>query len=810
VADAVATKEIQIRVDARQAVAGLKDAKAAIGEAERATATYRETLKTFGANSKEAKAAQQALSAATKAASEALSSARDKANEAAMALARAKESGDASARVIKKLEAEVRAADKALSAASTNVAKMARETNELAAAAAKAASKERWAFATGIASAAGGAVTAIRGIGGAVAATGQWMADATERTAQLRAATAALSFPIEQVHTGLLRMVDAHTLTTAASKSMQIGITKSGTEFGKMAEAAAKLGLSVGIGAKDAINNLVDALATGSPEVLNNIGIILKQEQAYDLLAKKLGVATSQLTEQQKAGAFTEIALDMLYAKAAKLNTGLDEQAVRLASVNARLVEFGDTAKVAATEGLGLLMDAGEGVGIMIYELTDALDGAEESMGTATQRAQALAMAGIFKVQQEMVAFDEVAKELEKRGMTRADFEAAGGVMTDLIAAREKLNQLDREYLDTQQKIAELPENRMGPSVEEFEAAKELEKQAQERARKAKQAADARKREAEQKKREEQQLLTGAFSEGSTATATAPIGEWLAEDEAQRRAMEAARLDRRRQLVAAELAATEQGTARYEELKRQELEIDLAVIDAKRQTTDNVVQLEALRTEAEVRQVQARLEAQQRALEAERAMWAKREGYAVKGAEVLGGAITQITDAQRESEEAASVVRKRELASIARRFQNELVGMAVVEGVKAIVAAASYNYPGAALHGAAAAAATAGAVTLSAIAGGLEADVSASAAGGGGGGGAGAGPAAPERQRTTGGRERLEVPVSQDPTTAGLRQVQRDPLQITVVIQAGNFYGGEEAASEFATQVEREIRRRAS
>ena len=165
-AEPVTTKEIQIRVDARQAVAGLKDAKAAIGEAERATATYRETLKTFGANSTQAKAAQQALAAATKNANEALSSAREKADAAAMSLSRVKESGEASARVIKKLEAEVRAADKALSLASTNVAKMARETNDLAAAAAKAASKDRWAFATGIATAAGGAVTAIRGIGG--------------------------------------------------------------------------------------------------------------------------------------------------------------------------------------------------------------------------------------------------------------------------------------------------------------------------------------------------------------------------------------------------------------------------------------------------------------------------------------------------------------------------------------------------------------------------------------------------------------------------------------------------------------------
>lgn len=809
-AEPVATREIQIRVDARGAVNGLKEAKAAIGEAERATAAYRETLKTFGANSKEAKAAQQALTAATKAANEALTAARERADAAAMSLNRAREAGDVSARVMKKLEAEVRQADRALAQASTNVAKMARETNELAAAAAKAASKERWAFATGIATAAGGAVTAIRGIGGAVVATGQWMADATERTAQLAAATAALSFPIESVHKGLLRMVDAHSLTTAASKSMQIGITKSAGEFQKMSEAAAKLGLSVGIGAKDAINNLVDALATGSPEVLNNIGIILKQEQAYDLLAKKLGVATSQLTEQQKAGAFTEIALDMLYEKAGKLNTGLDEQAVRLASVNARMIEFGDTVKVVATEGLGLLMDAGEGVGIMLYELTDALDGAEESMGSATQRAAALASAGIFKVQQEMVAFDEISKELEKRGMTRAEFTAAGGVMTDLIAAKEKLNQLDREYLETQQKIAELPENRMGPSREEWEAAKELEKQAQERARKAKAAAAERKREAEQRKREEQQLLTGAFSEGSTATATAPIGEWLAEDEKQRRAMEAERLNRRRQLVGAELAATEQGTERYKELKREELAIDLELIEAKRQTTDNVVELEALRTEAEVRQVQARLEAQRQALEAERAMWAKREGYAVKGAEVLGGAITQITDAQRDSEESNAVVRKREIASIARRFQNELTGLAVVEGVKAVVAAASYNYPGAVSHGAAAAAAAAGAVTLSALAGGLEADVAAaSTSGAGGGGGGGGGQAAPERQQR-GGRERLEVPVSQDPTTAGLRQVSKDPLQISVVIQAGNFYGGEEAAADFADQVVREVRRKVS
>lgn len=809
-ADTTATKEIQIRVDARQAVAGLNAAKSAVTDARLATESYRESVKRYGVDAKETKAAAAALAAATKAAGDALGVARERANAASLSLARAREAGDASARVMKKLEAEVKAADRAVQAAATGMSKLTRETNDLAAAAAKASSKDRWSFAANVAQTAGGAVTAIRGIGGAVAGMGQWVADATERTAQLKAATAALSFPIESVHTGLTRLVDAHALTTAASKSMQIGITKSAGEFEKMANAAAKLGLSVGISAKDAINNLVDALATGSPEVLNNIGIILKQEQAYDLLAKKLGVATSQLTEQQKAGAFTEIALDMLYEKAGKLNIALDDQAVRLASINARMTEFGDKAKVAATEGVGLLFDAVDGLAGGVVKLTDALDGAEESMGTVTQRAAAMASAGIFKVQQEMVAFDEIAKELDKRGMTRKEFNAAGGVMTDLIQARETLNRLDREYLDTQQKIAELPENRMGPSREEWEAAKELEKQADERARKAKAAAAERKRQREQAEREEKALLTGAFSEGSTATATAPVSEWLAEEETQRRAMEAERLNRRRQLIGAELSATEQGTDRYEELKREELAIDLEVIEAKRRATDNVVELEALRTEAEVKQVQARLDAQRRAMEAERAMWQKREGYAVKGAEILGGAIVQVTDAQRQSEESASIVRKRELASIARRFQNELIGIAVVQGVKAIVAAASYNYPGAALHGAAAAAATAGAVTLSSIAGGLESDVAAASSAAGAGGGGGGGAAQSQERRPTGGREKLDVPVSQDPTTAGLRQVQRDPLQITVVIQAGNFYGGEEAAAEFASEVERQIRRRAS
>lgn len=809
-ADTTATKEIQIRVDARQATAGLNAAKSALTDARLATESYRESVKRYGVDAKETKAAAAALAAATRAASDALGTARERANAASISLARAREAGDASARVMKKLEAEVKAADRAVQAAATGMSKLTRETNDLAAAAAKASSKDRWSFAANVAQTAGGAVTAIRGIGGAVAGLGQWVADATERTAQLKAATAALSFPIESVHTGLTRLVDAHSLTTAASKSMQVGITKSAGDFEKMANAAAKLGLSVGISAKDAINNLVDALATGSPEVLNNIGILLKQEQAYEMLAKKLGVATSQLTEQQKAGAFTEIALDMLYAKADKLNIALDDQAVRLASVNARMTELGDAAKVAATEGVGLLFDAFDGLGALIVETTDALDGAEESMGTVTQRAAAMASAGIYKVQQEMVAFDEIAKELDKRGMTREEFNAAGGVMTDVIRARETLNRLDREYLDTQQKIAELPENRMGPSREEWEAAKELEKQAEERARKAKAAASDRKRQREQAEREERALLTGAFAEGSTATATAPVSEWLAEEEAQRRAMEAERLNRRRQLVAAELGATEGGTDRYEELKRQELALDLEVIEAKRRATDNVVELEALRTEAEVKQVQARLDAQRRAMEAERAMWSKREGYAVKGAEILGGAIVQITDAQRQSEESASIVRKRELASIARRFQNELIGIAVVQGVKAIVAAASYNYPGAALHGAAAAAATAGAVTLSSIAGGLESDVAAASSAAGAGGGGGGGAAQSQERRSTGGRERLDVPVSQDPTTAGLRQVQRDPLQITVVIQAGNFYGGEEAAAEFASEVERQIRRRAS
>lgn len=102
-----------------------------------------------------------------------------------------------------------------------------------------------------------------------------------------------------------------------ASNSAQIlGVAKSQDEFERLAAAATKLGAAVGVDAASSIRDVTEALGKGSSEVLNNLGITLKAEDAQKQYAAQLGITAAQLTDQQKAEAFRVIGMQLLIEKA--------------------------------------------------------------------------------------------------------------------------------------------------------------------------------------------------------------------------------------------------------------------------------------------------------------------------------------------------------------------------------------------------------------------------------------------------------------------------------------------------------------
>jgi len=122
-------------------------------------------------------------------------------------------------------------------------------------------------------------------------------------------------------------------LILSANRAMTLGVAKNMEEFTELMEIARLKARDMGLTTTQAFDNIVTGIGRGSPLILDNLGIIIKQEEAYELYAKSLGVATDALTENQKREALKFAVLEdgrKQLEKAGKLNLTYSEQIQRV------------------------------------------------------------------------------------------------------------------------------------------------------------------------------------------------------------------------------------------------------------------------------------------------------------------------------------------------------------------------------------------------------------------------------------------------------------------------------------------------
>jgi hypothetical protein len=88
-------------------------------------------------------------------------------------------------------------------------------------------------------------------------------------------------------------------LMAAANRALVLGVADSAEEMGRLVEAAIVRGRDVGVGATQAVNDLVTGIGRMSPQILDNLGIV-GAAGAFDEYARSLGVTAEQLTDVQK------------------------------------------------------------------------------------------------------------------------------------------------------------------------------------------------------------------------------------------------------------------------------------------------------------------------------------------------------------------------------------------------------------------------------------------------------------------------------------------------------------------------------
>lgn len=137
-------------------------------------------------------------------------------------------------------------------------------------------------------------------------------------------------FGIEGARAATQGMVSDLELLQMGNQAAALGVANTQKEFENFARAADVVGRKVGLGPVEAMDALQASLGRGSSEMLDNLGIVLKKNEAVRLYSEQLGVTADQLTEVQKAEAFQVIGMQKVIESAQDANAEMSDATVKV------------------------------------------------------------------------------------------------------------------------------------------------------------------------------------------------------------------------------------------------------------------------------------------------------------------------------------------------------------------------------------------------------------------------------------------------------------------------------------------------
>jgi len=126
---------------------------------------------------------------------------------------------------------------------------------------------------------------------------------------------------LEELRKATQGMVSDSDLLLRANEALALGIPTE--ELDELFGAAIRLGKAMGIDATQGIQSLTLGVGRQSRLVLDNLGIIVRAEDAYIKYARSVGKTTATLTENERRIAFQTMALEKITEKAAILGDNI-------------------------------------------------------------------------------------------------------------------------------------------------------------------------------------------------------------------------------------------------------------------------------------------------------------------------------------------------------------------------------------------------------------------------------------------------------------------------------------------------------
>ena len=228
-----------------------------------------------------------------------------------------------------------------------------------------------------------------------------------------------------------------------ANNAMILGITKNSDEMAEMFDMAQRLGKALGRDTASSIESLVTGIGRQSRLMLDNIGIIVKSEKAYEKYASKLGITSSELTDTEKKQAFLNATLEAAQDKLKNSGEEVADNQQKFDEFSASMENLGIKLGKVANVALIPLIDA-------LADLADSID--EEAilsyataLGIATS-AWALYSAKVAIATASMVKF--------RKALVRSGIGAAVIALGYLIDESEIFNDTIDDTIDKNLKLA--------------------------------------------------------------------------------------------------------------------------------------------------------------------------------------------------------------------------------------------------------------------------------------------------------------------------------------------------------------------
>lgn len=105
---------------------------------------------------------------------------------------------------------------------------------------------------------------------------------------------------VAKVSAASLNTVSDLDIMSSAAKAMMLGVGGSADELASLMEVAAIRGRALGMDATEAFDQIVRGIGRLSPKILDNLGIIIDADAAYDAYAEGVGKTADELTEMEK------------------------------------------------------------------------------------------------------------------------------------------------------------------------------------------------------------------------------------------------------------------------------------------------------------------------------------------------------------------------------------------------------------------------------------------------------------------------------------------------------------------------------